>query len=348
MLKCSLAIVQPDIVFVWNLHFLEQPFLNALNELSCNKVFLLTDNWLIAACQPDFIADYFVRQVYGCGNRSLSLLKRVGMKLRSGQVGWEHLWGFLRGRMSGTTQSTCDFKGSAVFASHFMQQLYAQANIRFSDPVIIHHGTMPLPEPSEERPDRDQLIEPGELRLLFAGRVVEIKGVHTIIEALPGICRNLRHLSVSLTIVGDTRDQPYLKRLQSLLEKLNLQHIVNFQPPVQETALPQLFDAHDIYVFPSLYEPFALTLIHALRAGIPTVASRAGGTPEIIFERETGFLFDAGRPEELADRVIEMAQSHALRKVISSRSIATAEDFTFDRMINDIEKHLDRVHQEQL
>ena len=70
-----------------------------------------------------------------------------------------------------------------------------------------------------------------------------------------------------------------------------------FGPPYPD-SLPELFEEHDIYVFPSLYEPFSLTLIHALACGIPTAASRVGGNVEIVRDGVSGVLFKKGDPAD--------------------------------------------------
>ena len=111
-------------------------------------------------------------------------------------------------------------------------------------------------------------------------------------------------------------------------------------PPVQETELFKLFQEYDIYLFPSLYEPFSLTLIHALQAGIPTVASDVGGNPEIVFHEQTGLLFRQADAKHLAAQVVKFVHNKNLRVTVSSRAQDHASQFTFNRMINQIESYL--------
>ncbi len=334
---------KPDVVFIWNLHFLDPSFLTAVQNISIRKAFLLTDNWLIALCNPDFIAGYFVRKVYAGHDSFLALTRHLIGKVTRSNGGWMSLGRRLGRLLVRNRQQAHFFNGSAIFASRFMHELYGQAGISFAKHAIIHHGTIPLPESANSRPDRTQLLDVHELRLLFAGRIVEIKGVHTAIDALPYIIRKLPGIQVRLTIVGDGRDRPYVDGLHKRVRALGLEHSVSFSAPVAENELSDLFQRHDIYLFPSLYEPFALTLIHALRAGIPTVASSAGGTPEIITHRETGLLFRTGDPADLAREVVTLARSTELRQSLSQRSTARAAGFTFNRMINDIETHLKAI-----
>ena len=152
------------------------------------------------------------------------------------------------------------------------------------------------------------------MRLLFAGRLVDLKGAHTAVAALPMLGHEVR-----LSIVGDRQDLAYVERLDDEIARLGVADRIDFAEPVAAAALPALFAAHDIYLFPSFYEPFSLTLIHALANGIPTIASDAGGNLEIVRDRDTGMLFRKGDAAALARIVTELVQKSALRARIAER-----------------------------
>jgi glycosyltransferase involved in cell wall biosynthesis len=138
---------------------------------------------------------------------------------------------------------------------------------------------------------------------------------------------------VRLTLLGDTQDAAYLKQLTDAVARSGCADRITFESPVPEAELPALFDAYDIYIFPSLYEPFSLTLIHALALGIPTVASRAGGNPEIVRDGQTGLLFDKGDPASLAAAVRRLAADGTLRARLAQAGRQAAGGFTFERMV---------------
>jgi glycogen synthase len=101
-----------------------------------------------------------------------------------------------------------------------------------------------------------------------------------------------------------------------------------------------LFNGHDIYLFPSLYEPFSLTLIHALSFGIPTIASDIGGNVEIVRDRESGLLFKKGDSADLAAVVRFLATDGALRARLADGGRCSAARFTFEQMIAAMEDFL--------
>jgi glycosyltransferase involved in cell wall biosynthesis len=115
---------------------------------------------------------------------------------------------------------------------------------------------------------------------------------------------------------------------------------IDMRPVVAEAELPALFDAHDIYLFPSLYEPFSLTLIHALACGIPTIASRAGGNPEIVRDGESGLLFNKRNAAELARAITRLATDSTLRARLAVEGQKAGRQFTFERMAGEMERFL--------
>jgi glycosyltransferase involved in cell wall biosynthesis len=83
-----------------------------------------------------------------------------------------------------------------------------------------------------------------------------------------------------------------------------------------------------------------LTLIHALAAGIPTVASRTGGNGEIVTDGVTGLLFSKGEPADLARRIARLRDDSALRVRLASEARRFSRGFTFERMVDGMETYL--------
>ncbi len=325
LLRGALERLKPEVLFVWNLFFFDRSLLDTVQEARCGKVFLLTDNWLISFLRPRFWQAYFDEEVLA----SPSFARRIRNAVfgLAGRRRWD--------------RHAIRIRGRAVFPSRFMERLYRQAGFTFQGTAVVPHGVHLKRRPDSDYRDRTFPVEKGRLRLLFAGRVVEMKGVHTILEALPEILKGVPDADVRLTILGDTRDIRYLERLQGTIRDRGLSECVDFRPPVREPDLFRVFQEHDIYLFPSLYEPFSLTLIHALEAGIPTVASDVGGNREIVFHGKTGLLFEKGRAPGLARAVLELVGSPGLRREVSREARRTARELTFDAMVRRIERRLE-------
>jgi glycogen synthase len=170
---------------------------------------------------------------------------------------------------------------------------------------------------------------------------VDLKGAHDAVAAMPLIRpEETGAEKVRLTLLGDARDAAYAERLRREVAASGCADRIEVRPPVAEDALFDLFQRHDIYLFPSLYEPFSLTLIHALACGIPTAAARAGGNPEIVRDGESGVLFEKGEPADLARAVLRLARDPALRTRVSAGGRAAAHRFTFEAMVDGMEGFL--------
>jgi glycosyltransferase involved in cell wall biosynthesis len=101
-----------------------------------------------------------------------------------------------------------------------------------------------------------------------------------------------------LEIAGDGRCLPELRRLAG---QLGLAASVTFLGQVRD--VPAVLERASLFVLPSLSEGVSLTLLEAMARGLPIVATRVGGTPEVVLDGVTGFLVPAADPAALADRI---------------------------------------------
>jgi glycogen synthase len=330
ILQRVIATERPEVIFAWNLYFLDPSLLDGLGD-RCLVVYMLTDNWLIAALDAPFLSQFFQEHVFGSApfpSPHSDAGRWCGLPTR-----WYRE----------PQQARFALPHRAIFGSRFVRRLYAAAGIDFRDSTVIHNGVKLLEMPRESFVDRTELIDATDLRLLIAGRVVDLKGVHTAIEALPSLGFAGCRLRIRLTILGDRRDKKYEQYLIELIAATGTAGFVTFAEPVTESELFDLFQRHDIYLFPSLYEPFSLTLIHALAGGIPTIASDAGGNPEIVHDGKSGLLFRKGDAQDLARAIRTLAEQPALRQAVSQEARRVARDFTFERMVREMAEYLSKT-----
>jgi glycosyltransferase involved in cell wall biosynthesis len=319
----TLAAEPPDAVFAWNLKFFDRSLLDAIQDVAVPVFYLLTDIWLISFLDAGFVGGYFSTHVHG-GAPHPGILRNLARRALAA-IG---------------RRPRYRLRGHAVFASRYMRWLHRRAGLRFDRTAVIHHGVQLAGHAESDYADRALLRSPPELRLLCAGRLVDLKGMHTAIEALPRVIEALPEHRVRLTVLGDARDRPYVERLHQSVREKGLSAHVEFAPAVSEGELFALFQRHDLYLFPSLYEPFSLTLIHALDGGIPTIASDAGGNPEIVRHRRTGLVFPKGDAAQLAQAIATLARDARLRGNIARAGRRAARRYSFDRMVGRVERYI--------
>jgi glycosyltransferase involved in cell wall biosynthesis len=125
--------------------------------------------------------------------------------------------------------------------------------------------------------------------------------------------------------------------LRSLAAQLNLTERMHFLGARDDIA--QVMGALDVFVLPSLAEGISNTILEAMACGVPVIASRVGGSSELVVEGETGFLFEAGQAGELAGRLErylynpELRQRHGLAGRLRAK-----QQFSLSAMVGKYER----------
>lgn len=127
------------------------------------------------------------------------------------------------------------------------------------------------------------------------GTVARLAPQKGIIHFLKAAAMLARDYQVNFLVVGDG---PLRQQLQAEAISLGLANRVVFAG--ERRDVPAILPVFDVFVLPSLTEGFPLTILEALAAGRPVVATRVGGIPEIIKDNHTGLLVRPGEPAELA------------------------------------------------
>lgn len=123
--------------------------------------------------------------------------------------------------------------------------------------------------------------------ILYVGRLEKYKGVHYLMKAFLGVLK--KYPFSELNIVGSGS---YALNFVSLAKDLKISRSTHFLGSVQEATLLQLYASSDIFAILSEYEAFCISLVEAMASGLPAIASRVGGIPEIIQDGYNGFLID--------------------------------------------------------
>ena len=134
------------------------------------------------------------------------------------------------------------------------------------------------------------------------GRLQGEKDQKTLIEAFKLLAQNpaMQGQDIRLLLVGDG---PEDRRLKALVESLNLQENVVFLGARND--IPQIMDLFNLFVLPSLGEGISNTILEAMASGLPVIATRVGGNPELVIDGETGRLVPAGEPERMAQAMLD-------------------------------------------
>ena len=183
-------------------------------------------------------------------------------------------------------------------------------------------------------------IKHNERKLIFVGRLIPIKGIRFLIEAMPLIRK--QHPGARLLIVGNGEER---QNLEELAEKLNLKKWISFLGQIPSERIPEYMVASDIFVLPSLSEGFPLTILEAMASALPIVTTRVRGLPEIIKDGENGFLVEPQNPGQIAERVLLILGDDVLRERMAKNNWQRAKQYSWQNVAKNLEEIYSRVTQ---
>jgi glycosyltransferase involved in cell wall biosynthesis len=182
--------------------------------------------------------------------------------------------------------------------SHALKQQWLEQGVP-SERVEVQHTATDESCPDLPGPRREN----DAVQVLFVGRVSPEKGLDVLIDAVDR-CTRVAGLRLQLTVVGTIPpDHPLVR---TVAEK---SLPVTFAGGMPNSAARSLMAEADAVVIPSRHDYCPLVAIEALQAGGLVVASRVGGLPEVIADRQTGLLMPPGDAGALADVLCQIARN---------------------------------------
>lgn len=226
-----------------------------------------------------------------------------------------------------------------ICVSYAVRDRLVDAGVDVAHAQVVHGGTQVDQFSFVNRFNRDG-SKP--LKLVYVGRLVADKGVHTILNAMRLLAREDECLA-TLDIFG-AGNPDYEAALRRQVQRDGLQSVVTFRSRVPRTEIPQVYAEHDALVFASEWdEPFARTVLEAMAAGLLVIGTTTGGTGEVLLEDETGLTFPAGDAAALAAQIRRVARDVALhaRLAMAGRR-RVLHTFTFSNMVDQLEGALEQ------
>lgn len=198
---------------------------------------------------------------------------------------------------------------------------------------LVHDGVDPARIAAGDRGrGRRALAVEDETVLLTVGKLTDCKGHTFLLYALPAVFA--RHPDAVAVLVGDGEQ---LAALREQARRLGIGHRVRFLGYRRD--VPDLIHAADLYVLPSHVEGLCSTLLDAMLAGVPAVATTAGGIPDATgaldpYQPPTAWSVPAKDAPALARAIDEALRLPEERRLRASRAAARAQElFTAERMI---------------
>jgi L-malate glycosyltransferase len=176
----------------------------------------------------------------------------------------------------------------------------------------------------------------------MVARLAPVKGHHFFIQAAARIARE--ESNVHFVLVGDG---PLRREIENELLQSGIAHRVHILGNRADARLLAL--AFDVAVLSSLNEGLPNTVMEAMSAGVPTVATAVGGTIELITDNETGYLVPPADSQALASRITFALKHEAISSAVAQRGREfVMSRFSMQQMVRSVEKLYDEVMEERI
>ena len=184
-------------------------------------------------------------------------------------------------------------------------------------------------DPERERRARETPVERAR-RVLTVARLAaseRYKGVDDVIRALPAVLADVP--DTRYVVVGDGDDRP---RLEALAREAGVADRVTFAGRASDAELDRELRSAAVFAMPSGGEGFGIAYLEAMAYGVPVVAARSGGAPEVVGDGEAGFLVPYGDVAAIADRLATLLRDEEQRRRLADGARRRAAEFSFDRV----------------
>jgi len=206
----------------------------------------------------------------------------------------------------------------------------AELTRRYADPpdkvVYIPNGVDTARFFPHAKPDHHMRVRhgigPHDPVILTVARLVPVKGIEDLIAAMSGVVK--RHPQARLLLLGDG---PERSPLEAQVHAARLGKSVVLAGNQPNEVVPGYLRTCDVAVLPSRSEGMSVFSLEAMAAGKALIATRVGGTVEVVQHGRTGLLVEPGRPQELANAICQLLADPERRRAMgaAARQRAVAE-----------------------
>ncbi len=193
-------------------------------------------------------------------------------------------------------------------------------------PLVIYNGMEDLMTINDK-------ISKRKNHILFLGRLGKNKGTYDLINAFEKVIK--KHSDAQLILCGDGE----VNECKKLVNSLQIHDSVKFLNWIGLEKKIDLLNSSKIFALPSYNECFPLSILEAMSARLPIISSHAGGIPEEIEDKKSGFLIEAGDVQALSSTINRILDNDSLCDEIGSNARQRyLKYFRMSKIIKDIEK----------
>ena len=207
---------------------------------------------------------------------------------------------------------------------------------------VIYNGVdIDTFRPEYKIESREKVGLPKNRKIVFSvRRLVYKNGLDTLIESVPQVAK--KHPNVLFVVAGKG---PSRKLIEDRIKELGISQNIKLAGFVPDELLPVYYNAADIFTLPSASgEGLPLVLLEAMACGLPVIATKVGGTPEIVKHMKNGVLVPPMNPEAMAEATSKLLSEEKLRSVIGAEARRIVEKkFTWEDNVRQLQDIYNKV-----
>jgi glycosyltransferase involved in cell wall biosynthesis len=200
---------------------------------------------------------------------------------------------------------------------------YPEEQIEIIPPAVDHH--LYYPSPNKKCLSKYGIGE-GEKVILYVGAEEPRKNVQFLVNSFSKLKNRIPQ--VKLLKVGTPNYIGVREKLLKQIEALNLQKDVIFTGYVSESELAEIYNAVDLFVFPSLYEGFGIPPLEAMACGTPVITSNTSSLPEVV--GDASIVVDPYDINKFAEEMYEVLTNDDLKKEMIGKGLKRSKMFSWD------------------
>lgn len=188
---------------------------------------------------------------------------------------------------------------------------------------VVHNGIELPPSYSENEKktlrNKFEISEKDNPVIAIVANLRVMKGHRDVIDALPELLKTLPDITFLFAGRDDSSGA-----IEKYAEQKGVADSIRFPGHVKEPS--EILSVSDIYLHPSHWEGCPTALLEAMAAGLPCIACRTGGIPEIIEDEKNGLLIPPKSPTTISDSIRRLCRDEKLRRGLSSNAVASIRD----------------------
>ncbi|MGC8691195.1 MAG: glycosyltransferase [Caldisericum sp.] len=197
--------------------------------------------------------------------------------------------------------------GKIICVSDLVKERLVQYLPNLKTKAVVVRNAIPIEEKTEE--SKHKVYD-----VLFVGRLEKAKGVDILIKAVSEL-RFRYSMSLKVAVVGEGALRSEYEKLAKDLSLIDSMEFLGLRKDVTG-----LMKRSKLFVLPSRWEGLPMVILEAMANGIPVIATKVGGIPEVIEDGKDGIFVEPENPEELSKAILMLLDDDNLRNLISSNA----------------------------